>query len=339
MRITDIFLAIPGFLLILVTIATVGYSIKTLDGPGRRPDARVHRHVVAGLHEDRPWPGARHARAEVRRGVEGERGQDRPHPRPAHHPELALPDLRLHVPGRRVDPPADRSDRLPRLPDLPDPVLPRVGDDLGALGHDHRGPARLHRELHYGLPVPLVADLLPRRDHLHVRHRGQLPVRRAPGRPRSPVEAVRSISASAARPVTDLPPSPVAPARAESSSAVTTTPAPERPTLLDVRNLRTYFFTYDGVVKALDGVSFKIRRGETLGLVGETGCGKSVTAFSITRLIPDPPGPHHGRDDPLQGGEPALGPRAGGDVPPGQAHEPGEGQPGATGGSRRPTTG
>jgi peptide/nickel transport system ATP-binding protein len=57
-----------------------------------------------------------------------------------------------------------------------------------------------------------------------------------------------------------------------------------------VRDLKTYFFTYDGVVLALDGVSFKVRRGETLGLVGETGCGKSVTAFSVTRLIPDPPG-------------------------------------------------
>jgi len=60
--------------------------------------------------------------------------------------------------------------------------------------------------------------------------------------------------------------------------------------ILDVRNLRTYFFTYDGVVKALDGVSFNVRRGETVGLVGETGCGKSVTAFSITKLIADPPG-------------------------------------------------
>lgn len=60
--------------------------------------------------------------------------------------------------------------------------------------------------------------------------------------------------------------------------------------VLDVRDLKTYFYTYDGVVLALDGVKFKIRRGETLGLVGETGCGKSVTAFSITRLIPDPPG-------------------------------------------------
>ena len=60
--------------------------------------------------------------------------------------------------------------------------------------------------------------------------------------------------------------------------------------VLDVRNLKTYFYTYDGVVKALDGVSFKIRRGETVGMVGETGCGKSVTAFSVTRLISDPPG-------------------------------------------------
>jgi oligopeptide/dipeptide ABC transporter ATP-binding protein len=60
--------------------------------------------------------------------------------------------------------------------------------------------------------------------------------------------------------------------------------------ILDVRELKTYFYTYDGVVRALDGVTFKIRRGETVGLVGETGCGKSVTAFSITKLIPDPPG-------------------------------------------------
>jgi len=62
------------------------------------------------------------------------------------------------------------------------------------------------------------------------------------------------------------------------------------PVVLDVRNLVTYFYTYDGVVRALEGVSFKLRRAETLGLVGETGCGKSVTMFSITRLVPDPPG-------------------------------------------------
>jgi peptide/nickel transport system ATP-binding protein len=67
-------------------------------------------------------------------------------------------------------------------------------------------------------------------------------------------------------------------------------PGEENPVVLDVYELKTYFFTYDGVVKALDGVTFKMRKGETLGLVGETGCGKSVTAFSITRLIPDPPG-------------------------------------------------
>jgi len=66
--------------------------------------------------------------------------------------------------------------------------------------------------------------------------------------------------------------------------------APPDDVVLEVQDLRTYFFTYDGVVKALDGVTFKIRRGETTGLVGETGCGKSVTAFSITRLISDPPG-------------------------------------------------
>jgi peptide/nickel transport system ATP-binding protein len=60
--------------------------------------------------------------------------------------------------------------------------------------------------------------------------------------------------------------------------------------VLQVKDLKTYFFTYDGIVRALDGVTFSVRRGETIGLVGETGCGKSVTAFSITRLIPDPPG-------------------------------------------------
>lgn len=60
--------------------------------------------------------------------------------------------------------------------------------------------------------------------------------------------------------------------------------------LLEVSNLKTHFFTDDGVVKAVDGVSFSIKEGETFGLVGESGCGKSVTALSIIRLIPDPPG-------------------------------------------------
>jgi peptide/nickel transport system ATP-binding protein len=60
--------------------------------------------------------------------------------------------------------------------------------------------------------------------------------------------------------------------------------------LLRIEDLRTYFFVYDGVVKALDGVSLYVRKGETLGIVGETGCGKSVTAFSILKLIQDPPG-------------------------------------------------
>ncbi|MEK6301307.1 MAG: ABC transporter ATP-binding protein [Acidobacteriota bacterium] len=59
--------------------------------------------------------------------------------------------------------------------------------------------------------------------------------------------------------------------------------------LLEILDLHVYFHTDDGVLKAVDGVSFAIRSGETLGLVGESGCGKSVTAFSILRLLPSPP--------------------------------------------------
>ena len=58
--------------------------------------------------------------------------------------------------------------------------------------------------------------------------------------------------------------------------------------LLDVRDLRTYFHTRDGVVKAVDGVSISVHKGEVLGLVGESGCGKSVTSMSIMGLIPEP---------------------------------------------------
>lgn len=58
--------------------------------------------------------------------------------------------------------------------------------------------------------------------------------------------------------------------------------------LLRVENLKTYFFTDDGVVKAVDGISLSVKRGETLGLVGESGCGKSVTSLSIMRLIASP---------------------------------------------------
>ena len=60
--------------------------------------------------------------------------------------------------------------------------------------------------------------------------------------------------------------------------------------ILDVKNLKTYFYTDAGVVKAVDGVSFDLKVMETLGIVGETGSGKSVTALSILRLIPQPPG-------------------------------------------------
>jgi peptide/nickel transport system ATP-binding protein len=60
--------------------------------------------------------------------------------------------------------------------------------------------------------------------------------------------------------------------------------------LLDIKGLKTYFYTREGVARAVDDVSLTLHKGETLGLVGESGCGKSVTALSIMRLIPHPPG-------------------------------------------------
>jgi peptide/nickel transport system ATP-binding protein len=64
----------------------------------------------------------------------------------------------------------------------------------------------------------------------------------------------------------------------------------DRDMVLQVQGLRTSFFTREGEVKAVDDVSFDLRKGETLGIVGESGCGKSVTSLSILRLVPDPPG-------------------------------------------------
>lgn len=60
--------------------------------------------------------------------------------------------------------------------------------------------------------------------------------------------------------------------------------------LVEIKGLRTYFYTEDGIVRAIEGIDLHIERGETLGLVGESGCGKTVTALSILRLVPDPPG-------------------------------------------------
>jgi peptide/nickel transport system ATP-binding protein len=60
--------------------------------------------------------------------------------------------------------------------------------------------------------------------------------------------------------------------------------------VLEVEDLQTYFYTRAGLVKAVDGVSFSLQRGETLAIVGESGCGKSVTALSLMRLVADPPG-------------------------------------------------
>ncbi|TXL82341.1 ABC transporter ATP-binding protein [Vineibacter terrae] len=60
--------------------------------------------------------------------------------------------------------------------------------------------------------------------------------------------------------------------------------------VLDVRGLKTYFYTRQGLLKAVDDVSFAVRKGETLAIVGESGCGKSITALSLIRLVPTPPG-------------------------------------------------
>ena len=66
--------------------------------------------------------------------------------------------------------------------------------------------------------------------------------------------------------------------------------AAEAPVVLDVRDLRAYLHTRWGVVRAVDGVSFALREGETLGLVGESGCGKTMTGLSVVRLLPEPAG-------------------------------------------------
>src|SRR5688500_6492436 len=60
--------------------------------------------------------------------------------------------------------------------------------------------------------------------------------------------------------------------------------------VLEVEGLKTYFFIRQGIVKAVDDVSFTVKAGEKLAIVGESGCGKSMTALSILRLVPDPPG-------------------------------------------------
>src|ERR1700740_801580 len=73
-------------------------------------------------------------------------------------------------------------------------------------------------------------------------------------------------------------------------ATVPTAQAARTTPLLEVVDLKTWFFTRDGVVRAVDGVSFHVMPGETLAIVGESGCGKSVTALSILRLVPAPPG-------------------------------------------------
>jgi len=73
--------------------------------------------------------------------------------------------------------------------------------------------------------------------------------------------------------------------------------------LLAIEDLKTVFYTDEGISRAVDGVSFEVGAGETVGLVGESGCGKSVTALSVMRLVPDPPGRIEGGSIELEGRE------------------------------------
>src|SRR2546423_12459999 len=76
---------------------------------------------------------------------------------------------------------------------------------------------------------------------------------------------------------------------AVAEQAIAKTTAEQVRSVLEIENLQTHFFTAGGVVRAVDGVSYTVRSRETLGVVGESGCGKSVTALSILRLLPRPP--------------------------------------------------
>ena len=71
--------------------------------------------------------------------------------------------------------------------------------------------------------------------------------------------------------------------------------------LLEIEDLRTHFFTTSGVVKAVNGISYDVQEGETVAVVGESGCGKSVSALSVLGLIPNPPGRIVGRSDTISG--------------------------------------
>ena len=142
---------------------------------------------------------------------------------------------------------------------VPGARRPRAAPLLGPHAVGVGGRVRAHRTL---------AGDLPRRRHQRRGVRHQPAGRRHPRHPRSTAAVLDG--------------SPALPATRQGR------PRPSR--VLEVEDLRTYFYTRGGLVKAVDGVSFSLRRGEMLAIVGESGCGKSVTALSLMRLVADPPG-------------------------------------------------
>jgi ABC-type dipeptide/oligopeptide/nickel transport system ATPase subunit/ABC-type amino acid transport system permease subunit len=151
----------------------------------------------------------------------------------------------------------------------------RAGDRAARLHHSHRSLAVVSRPRHSRAlsvvgthAVGIGGGICP-----HRAVAGDLPRRRhQPGGVRH--QSVRRCAARHPRP----------------EAARLMTEAQKDDMVLDVKNLQTVFFTNSGLFRAVDDVSFSVRRGETLAIVGESGCGKSVTALSVMRLVPDPPG-------------------------------------------------